>query len=207
MSHSATGNSKKARSRVLPTGTAAFCYAGNIIHLKTRAKTSQPPLRKAQPLNHPKHREAFFKRVPFSIQSFNAGCSRRHPPHTSRTRSGYITHLQPCAATHEKSAPRELHPTGHARRIHSLQTVCINRSLSTAPVDIDLFLKTVFDHSLTEMQHILRTCPLFIQKNITKRLSDNRKNHYLCIHNHSTASLKRRSEAHTSPPSPLSTKQ
>nr|DAM98542.1 MAG TPA: hypothetical protein [Caudoviricetes sp.] len=45
MSHSATGNSKKARSRVLPTGTAAFCYAGNIIHLQTRAKTSQPPLR------------------------------------------------------------------------------------------------------------------------------------------------------------------
>nr|DAH81184.1 MAG TPA: hypothetical protein [Caudoviricetes sp.] len=41
MSHSATGNSKKARSRVLPTGTAAFCYAGNIIHLQTRAKTSQ----------------------------------------------------------------------------------------------------------------------------------------------------------------------
>lgn len=146
MSHSDTGNSKKARSRVLPTGTAAFCYAGNIIHLKTRAKTSQP-------------------------------------------------------------APQELHPTGHARRIHSLQTVCINRSLSTAPVDIDLFLRTVFDHSLTEMQHILRTCPLFIQKNITKRLSDNRKNHYLCIHNLSTASLKRRSEAHTSPPPPLSTKQ
>lgn len=131
----------------------------------------------------------------------------RHPPHASRTRSGHITHLQPCAATHEKSAPRELHPAGHARRIHSLQTVCINRSLSTAPVDIDLFLRTVFDHSLTEMQHILRACPLFIQKNITKRLSDNRKNHYLCIHNHSTASLKRRSEAHTSPPSPLSTKQ
>nr|DAF22218.1 MAG TPA: hypothetical protein [Caudoviricetes sp.] len=52
MSHSATGNSKKARSRVLPTGTAAFCYAGNIIHLQTRAKTSQPApskrLRKAQ---------------------------------------------------------------------------------------------------------------------------------------------------------------
>lgn len=164
MSHSATGNSKKARSRVLPTGTAAFCYAGNIIHLQTRAKTSQLPLRKAQSLNHPKHREAFFKRVPFSIQSFNAGYSRRHPPHTSRTRSGYITHLQPCAATHEKSAPRELHPAGHARRIHSLQTVCINRSLSTAPVDTDLFLRTVFDHSLTEMQHILRACPLFLEK-------------------------------------------
>lgn len=164
-------------------------------------------LRKAQPLNHPKHREAFFKRVPFSIQSFNAGYSRRHPPHTSRTRSGHITHLQPCAATHEKSAPRELHPTGHARRIHSLQTVCINRSLPAASAGIDLFLRTVFDHSLTEMQHILRACPLFIQKNITKRLSDNRKNHYLCIHNLSTASLKRRSEAHTSPPPPLSTKQ
>lgn len=38
-----------------------------------------------------------------------------------------------------------------------------------------MFLRTVFDHSLTEMQHILRACPLFIQKNITKRLPDNRK--------------------------------
>ena len=133
--------------------------------------------------------------------------ARRHPPHTSRTRSGHITHLQPCATTHEKSAPRELHPTGHARRIHSLQTVCINRSLPAASAGIDLFLRTVFDHSLTEMQHILRACPLFIQKNISQKRSDNRKNHYLCIHNLSTASLKRHSEAHTSPPSPLSTKQ
>ena len=103
--------------------------------------------------------------------------------------------------SHVPPLMRSLHhgnciPSGHARRKHSLQTVCINRSLSTAPVDTDLFLRTVFDHSLTEMQHILRACPLFIQKNISKRLSDNHKNHYLCIHNYCTASLKRRSEAH-----------
>lgn len=87
-------------------------------------------------------------------------------------------------------------PSGHARRIHSLQTVCINRSTPAASAGIDLFLRTVSDHSPTEMQHILRACPLFIIKNISKIPFDNHKNHYLCIHNHSTASLKRRSEAH-----------
>ena len=116
------------------TASASATQATSFIYRHVPRHHSRPSdrLRKAQPLNHPKHREAFFKRVPFSIQSFNAGYSRRHPPHTSRTRSGHITHLQQCAATHEKSAPRELHPTGHARRIHSLQTVCINRSLPAA---------------------------------------------------------------------------
>ncbi|MFU2357922.1 MAG: hypothetical protein ACM679_03000 [Bacteroidales bacterium] len=52
----------------------------------------------AQPLNHPMHREAFFKRVPFSIQSFNAGCrkaaSASHIPHT------FWTHHTPTAMCH-----------------------------------------------------------------------------------------------------------
>lgn len=128
MSHSATGNSKKARSRVLPTGTAAFCYAGNIIHLQTRAKTSQPAQTSTIPAQG-----AFFKRVPFSIQSFNAGCSRRHPPHTSRTRSGHITHLQPCAATHEKSAPRELHPV-RTRKEETFTPDCLHQQIFTGSI-------------------------------------------------------------------------
>lgn len=125
MSHSATGNSKKARSRVLPTGTAAFCYAGNIIHLQTRAKTSLP----CTDTNHPKHREAFFKRVPFSIQSFNAGASKADIRlYGTRTRSGYITHLQPCAATHEKHAPRELHPL-RTRKEETFTPDCLHQQI------------------------------------------------------------------------------
>lgn len=137
------------------------------------------------------------------MRDVQGGIRLTHPAHVLDTSHTY-SHVPPLLRSPHHG---NCIPSGHARRKHSLQTVCINRSLSTAPVDKDLFLRTVSDHSPTEMQHILRACPLFFKKNISKRLSDNHKNHYLCIHNHSTASLKRRSEAHTSPPSPLSTKQ
>lgn len=191
MSHSATGNSKKARSRVLPTGTAAFCYAGNIIHLKTRAKTSQL----CTDINHPQHREAYLKRVPFSIQ--NAGASKADIRlYGTRTRSGHITHLQPCAATHEKPAPRELHPV-RTRKEETFTPDCLHQQIFTGSI---CQYRSVSQNGLRSFAYRNATHPqsvsVFLQKNISKRLSDNHKNHYLCIHNHSTASLKRRSEAH-----------
>lgn len=107
-----------------------FRYAGNIIHLKTRAKTSQL----CTDINHPQHREAYLKRVPFSIQSFNAGASKADIRlYGTRTRSGHITHLQPCAATLEKPAPRELHPV-RTRKEETFTPDCLHQQIFTGSI-------------------------------------------------------------------------
>lgn len=159
-----------------------FRYAGNIIHLKTRAKTSQPAqrdspkslssssdrLKEAQrgpaPASPSQHRERSSRESRSAsralMRDVQGGIRLTHPAHVLDTSHTY-SHVPPLMRSPHHG---NCIPSGHARRKHSLQTVCINRSLPAASASIDLFLRTVFDHSLTEMQHILRACPLFLEK-------------------------------------------
>lgn len=165
MSHSATGNSKKAQSRVLPTGTlpsatqaTSFTYR-HVPRHHSSAQTSIIPSTGKRTSRESRSASRALTWVP--PRRTSASMAPAHVLDTSHTYS----HVPPLMRSPHHG---NCIPSGHARRKHSLQTVCINRSTPAASAGIDLFLRTVFDHSLTEMQHILRACPLFIQKNISK---------------------------------------